>query len=78
MVKTERSRVNKADAGFVNVTEGYERARQAAERALQLSPDLAEAHARLQYVYMAFDWDWAAAEAEGRRALAIRQPIRTF
>ena len=43
----------------------------AAEHALQLSPDLAEAHARLQYVYVAFDWDWAAAEAEGRRALAI-------
>ena len=62
---------NKADQGLVDVTEGYERSRQAAQRASQLSPALAEAHARLQYVHLAFDWDWVAAEAEGRQALAI-------
>jgi TolB-like protein/Flp pilus assembly protein TadD len=62
---------NKADQGLVDVTEGYERSRQAAQRAVQLSPALAEAHARLQYVHLAFDWDWVAAEAEGRRALTI-------
>jgi len=38
---------------------------------LQLSPDLAEAHATLQYLHRAFDWDWAAAELEGQQALAI-------
>jgi TolB-like protein/Flp pilus assembly protein TadD len=63
--------VNKADQGLVNVTEGYERARRAAQRAAQLSPELAEARARLQYVHVAFDWDWVAAEADGRQALAI-------
>jgi tetratricopeptide (TPR) repeat protein len=62
---------NKADQGLVDVTEGYERSRQAAQRAAQLSPALAEAHARLQYFHLAFDWDWVAAEAEGRQALAI-------
>jgi len=62
---------NQADQGLVDVTEGYERGRQAAQRALQLSPELASAHAHLQYVHLAFDWDWAAAEAEGRQALAI-------
>jgi adenylate cyclase len=62
---------NKADQGLVDVTEGYERSRQAAQRASQLSPALAEAHARLQYVHLAFDWDWVAAEAEGRQALTI-------
>ena len=61
----------KADNGFVDRTEGYERMRQLARRAVQLSPDLSGAHAAMQYVYLAFDWDWAAAEAEGRRALAI-------
>jgi tetratricopeptide (TPR) repeat protein len=63
--------VNKADNGFVDVTEGYERARQASQRALQLSPELMRARAMLQYILQTFDWDWVAAEAEGRRALAI-------
>ena len=44
---------------------------QLAQHALQLSPDLAEAHALLAYVYQVYDWDWAAAEAEMQRALAI-------
>jgi TolB-like protein/Tfp pilus assembly protein PilF len=61
----------KTDNGFLNAAEGYERARQLAQHALQLSPELADAHARLQYIHRAFDWDWAAAETEGRRALAI-------
>jgi TolB-like protein/Tfp pilus assembly protein PilF len=61
----------KTDNGWLESTEGYERARQLAQHALQLSPDLAHAHGRLQYVYLMYDWDWAAAEAEGRRALAI-------
>ena len=51
--------------------EGYERARQLAQHALQLSPDLAEAHAMLQYVHRVYDFDWAASEAETRQALAL-------
>ncbi len=50
---------------------GYERARSWPSTHCKLSPDLAEAHAQLAYVYQAFDWDWAAAEAEMQRALAI-------
>ena len=61
----------KADYGYLAPREGYEQARQLAQRALQLSPDLAEAHANLMYVHLTFDWDWAAAEKEGQRALAI-------
>ena len=61
----------KADNGWVDPTEGYEQTRQLAQRALQLSPDLAEAHAQLMYVHMTFDWDWAAAKREELRALAI-------
>ena len=59
------------DNAWLDPTEGWERVRQLAQHSLQLSPDLAEAHARLQWVYMSLDWDWPAAEAEGRRALAI-------
>ncbi len=61
----------KTDNAWLAPTEGWERVRQLAQHALQLSPDLAEAHARLQWAHMSLDWDWPAAEAEGRRALAI-------
>ncbi len=61
----------KTDNVWLAPTEGWERVRQLAQHALQLSPDLAEAHARLGWAYMSLDWDWPAAEAEGRRALAI-------
>ena len=61
----------KTDNAWLEPTEGWERVRQLARHALALSPDLAEAHARLQWAYMSWDWDWPAAEAEGQRALAI-------
>ena len=59
-----------ANNGVLSPQEGYERARQQAQHALQLSPDLAEAHATLANVHRNFDWDWAASEAEVRLALA--------
>jgi len=46
-------------------------ARQAAQRALELDPNLASAHATLGGVRLEFDWDWPGAEAEYRRALAM-------
>jgi adenylate cyclase len=51
--------------------EAYREARQSAERALQLNPQLADAHALLQVVLVQADKDWAAAETEGRKALAL-------
>ncbi len=56
--------------GALDPAEGYERVRQLAQHALQLSPDLADAHASLAWVFM-LNWDWAAAETEVQRALAI-------
>ena len=38
--------------GALDPAEGYERVRQLAQHALQLSPDLAEAHASLAWVLM--------------------------
>jgi tetratricopeptide (TPR) repeat protein len=60
-----------AGYGFAPVAEGYERARDAAKRALALSPDLAEAHVSLAGVFGAYDWDWSAADCELQRALAL-------
>jgi TolB-like protein/tetratricopeptide (TPR) repeat protein len=58
------------NADVLSSREGYELARQQAQRALQVSPDLAEAHATLSNIHRNYDWDWAAAEAEVRLALA--------
>jgi TolB-like protein/Tfp pilus assembly protein PilF len=44
------------------------RARAAAERALALAPDLADAHAVMGDVKMYFEWDWPGAERAFRRA----------
>ena len=49
----------------------YQEARHYAERALELSPQLADAHALLQVIHVQADKDWAAAEAEGKKALAL-------
>jgi len=46
------------------------RAAEAAIRALQVDPDLAEAHATLGYVKH-YDWQWTEAERELRRALEL-------
>jgi TolB-like protein len=42
----------------------------AAQRALALDPELAEAHSMLAFV-LEEDWDWTAAEAEYKRALEL-------
>jgi TolB-like protein/Tfp pilus assembly protein PilF len=48
-----------------------DRARTAARRALELDPELADAHASLGFVRFFFDWDWAGAEQELVRALEL-------
>src|SRR2546430_12115339 len=40
-------------------------------RALQLNPNLAEAHGSLGLIAMNYDWDWPDAEREFKRALAL-------
>ena len=49
--------------------------RELAQHALELSPDLAGAHAALQYFHLTF-WDWKAAETEGDWLSPLIQPIR--
>jgi TolB-like protein/class 3 adenylate cyclase/cytochrome c-type biogenesis protein CcmH/NrfG len=46
-------------------------AREAARRALELGPDLAESHAAVAYVRMYYDWDWKGADSAIRRALEL-------
>jgi TolB-like protein/Flp pilus assembly protein TadD len=51
--------------------QAYAQARQAAEKALGLAPDLAAAHGALGYLRLTADFDWSGAEAELRRAMEL-------
>jgi TolB-like protein/Flp pilus assembly protein TadD len=57
--------------GWAPFAAGFERAREAAQRALALAPDLAEAHVCLGLVFERGDWDLQAADAEYRRAFEL-------
>ncbi|HEX7270786.1 MAG TPA: tetratricopeptide repeat protein, partial [Casimicrobiaceae bacterium] len=60
-----------AGYGFAPINEGFEQARVAAQHALRLAPDLAEAHIALGSVLEGHDWNFAAAEASFRRAVEL-------
>ena len=49
----------------------FPQAKAAAIRALELDPDLAEAHIALGWIEFFFDWDWNAAENEFRKAIEL-------
>ena len=51
--------------------EGYRMARAAAERAMELDPTLAEAHAAIGRIKRTYDWDWAGADASFQKALVL-------
>jgi serine/threonine-protein kinase len=54
---------------FVSPAEAMPSARRAAQRAIELDPNLAEAHASLADVFLHFDRDWQAADHEYRRSI---------
>lgn len=55
----------------VSPREAFARARAAATRALELDPELAEAHASLGEIATYADWDWAGAERHLRRSIDL-------
>jgi TolB-like protein/DNA-binding SARP family transcriptional activator/Tfp pilus assembly protein PilF len=59
------------DYGLAAPSRTFPLAREAAERALELDPDLPEAHAALGNVLFNYDWDLPAAEASYRRAIRL-------
>jgi Tfp pilus assembly protein PilF len=66
-----RAYAHEAGYGWTPVTEGYIRARDAAERALALEPDLVEGHLALGSIRVSHDWDWKGADVSYRRALEL-------
>ncbi len=51
--------------------EALPKAREYAQQALRLDPDLPASHASLAYVYFYGDWNWPAADREFKRAIAL-------
>jgi serine/threonine protein kinase/tetratricopeptide (TPR) repeat protein len=66
-----RAYVSEANTGWVPVAEGYQRAREAVERALSLDPNLPEGFARMAWIQMFHDWNFHDAEASFARALEL-------
>jgi serine/threonine-protein kinase len=58
-------------AGAVPANEAFELARTAVAKALQLDPQLAQAHAVLGHLMYACDYDWAGGETELKRAIEL-------
>ncbi len=55
--------------GFHPPKEVFPRAREAALRAIEIDPTLAEAHGSLALILCVYDWEWEGAEHEFRSAL---------
>jgi TolB-like protein/DNA-binding winged helix-turn-helix (wHTH) protein/Flp pilus assembly protein TadD len=60
-----------AGVGLTNATEGYRNARDDADRAIALDPNLASAYMALAKTQINSDWDWDAANASLAKAAAI-------
>ena len=58
-------------SSVVSPEDSFPRAKAAAEKALELDPDLAEAHASLGYALMYYDWNFPLAEKEYRKAIEL-------
>ncbi len=57
--------------GYVSPEDSFTRGKAAAQKALELDPNLAEGHASLGFALMYYDWNFAAAEKEYLRALEL-------
>jgi eukaryotic-like serine/threonine-protein kinase len=66
-----------SDYSIVPPNEAMPKARAAAERALELDPQLAEAHTSLAFVRMAYDWKWDEAGQEFQSAIALNPNYAT-
>jgi tetratricopeptide (TPR) repeat protein len=57
--------------GYLPPNEVMPKAKEAAQRALEIDDALAEAHSSLGFIHTIFDWDWDRADKEFERALEL-------
>ncbi len=58
---------------FISPTVAFPQARASIQKALELDPDLAEAHTSLGLVKFQYDWDWQGAEEEFKKAINLER-----
>ena len=63
--------VPRAWYAYLPAKEAFPHAKEAVTKALELDPDLAEAHTTLAFINLYYDWDWAAADREFLRAIQL-------
>jgi tetratricopeptide (TPR) repeat protein len=63
--------VARAWYAYLRPEEAFPHARKALTKALELDPDLAEAHTTLAFIKLYYEWDWAAADREFLRAIEL-------
>ena len=66
-----QAHASQANSGFAPLADAYRQAREAAEKALALDPQLVDAHLAMGWIHMFYDWDWEAADTSYRRALDL-------
>src|SRR3989449_2385199 len=62
---------------YLPVKDAFEKARDYANRALELNDNLAEAHTSLAAVLLIYDWDWNAAEEQFKHAIQLNPNYAT-
>jgi len=70
-VELSRIHSDQANDGSMPVGKGYEKARLEAEKALELDPNLADAHLQIGWIKRRYDWDWSGADESYQRALKL-------
>jgi len=66
-----RARNWQANEGLIPMEEGRRLAREAAERALSLNPNLAKAHIEMGRLKQQIDFDWVGADASFQQAISL-------
>ena len=57
--------------GFVPPDDAFGKGKAAANKALELAPNLSDAHTSLGFASFYYDWDWSTAERQFKKALAL-------
>jgi TolB-like protein/DNA-binding winged helix-turn-helix (wHTH) protein/tetratricopeptide (TPR) repeat protein len=63
--------VPRAWYAYLPANEAFPHARDAVAKALELDPDLVEAHTTLAFIKLYYEWDWDAAERQFLRAIKL-------
>jgi TolB-like protein/lipoprotein NlpI len=63
--------------GIFSQKEAYQKAEEAARKALEIDDKLAEAHTSMAFVKLLSDWDWEAAEKEFKQAIELNAKYST-